>query len=157
MTEQVLFTCPRCSDVLDRVTASGIEVDVCSSCAGVWLDKGELGALKISASVFEMLRLKPKGRRRAPPSSPAVTLSCPACPGTLSAFPLKDLAIDICDSCQGLWLDKGELDVALSARVLPVGQLEARLELVLNLARVGGNEHEPIGGRGHLDRQQDQP
>jgi Zn-finger nucleic acid-binding protein len=115
MTEQVLFTCPRCSDVLDRLSASGIEVDVCSSCAGIWLDKGELAVLKVSGSFFEMLRLKPAGRRKAPPSSAAVTLSCPACPGTLSAFPLVDVAIDICGSCQGLWLDKGELDVALKA------------------------------------------
>ena len=88
---------------------------MCAACGGVWLDKGELGELKVSASVMDMHRLKPRARRRAPPSSAAVNLRCPACTGTLSAFPLAAVAIDICESCQGLWLDTGELDVALRA------------------------------------------
>jgi Zn-finger nucleic acid-binding protein len=101
--------------VLDRLTASGIEVDVCASCAGVWLDKGELAVLKLTGTVSEMLRLKPAGEADAPASEAEGKLECPACSGALSILPVADVDIDICESCQGIWLDKGELDVALAA------------------------------------------
>ena len=38
--------CPRCSMTMDIEKADEIEVDVCLNCDGVWLDEGELDALK---------------------------------------------------------------------------------------------------------------
>jgi Zn-finger nucleic acid-binding protein len=38
--------CPRCGDAaLDERERSGMTVDVCPSCRGVWLDRGELEKL----------------------------------------------------------------------------------------------------------------
>ena len=34
--------CPNCGSALNIVTRQGIEIDVCPSCGGVWLDHGEL-------------------------------------------------------------------------------------------------------------------
>ena len=35
--------CPTCTDVtLSMTERNGIEIDYCSSCRGVWLDRGEL-------------------------------------------------------------------------------------------------------------------
>jgi Zn-finger nucleic acid-binding protein len=40
------MNCPRCqSAVLDERDRSGLTVDVCPSCRGVWLDRGELEKL----------------------------------------------------------------------------------------------------------------
>ncbi len=37
--------CPVCTTFLDEVTKSGILIDVCPKCKGVWLDRGELNQL----------------------------------------------------------------------------------------------------------------
>jgi Zn-finger nucleic acid-binding protein len=34
--------CPKCSGELKIAERSGIEIDYCSDCRGVWLDAGEL-------------------------------------------------------------------------------------------------------------------
>ncbi len=46
--------CPRCGGLMDLEYADDTEVDVCLECGGVWLDMGELAALRqISESGFE--------------------------------------------------------------------------------------------------------
>ena len=40
------LVCPRCGGLMDIETADDVEVDVCLTCHGVWLDAGELGDLK---------------------------------------------------------------------------------------------------------------
>jgi len=37
--------CPRCGGMMDAERPEGIEVDVCLTCHGIWLDAGELEAL----------------------------------------------------------------------------------------------------------------
>lgn len=40
------LVCPRCGGLMDIESADDIEVDVCLTCRGVWLDAGELEELK---------------------------------------------------------------------------------------------------------------
>lgn len=40
------LVCPRCGGLMDIETAEDIEVDVCLTCRGVWLDAGELEELR---------------------------------------------------------------------------------------------------------------
>ena len=37
--------CPKCDSTLEGVVADGVEIDVCNTCGGVWLDAGELEQL----------------------------------------------------------------------------------------------------------------
>jgi uncharacterized protein len=37
--------CPKCGQKLATETCGAVEIDVCPSCKGVWLDMGELGAI----------------------------------------------------------------------------------------------------------------
>jgi len=37
--------CPVCSTFMDEVSKTGILIDVCPKCRGVWLDRGELDLL----------------------------------------------------------------------------------------------------------------
>jgi Zn-finger nucleic acid-binding protein len=39
------MTCPNCGEALRERERSGIEIDVCPACRGVWLDRGELDKL----------------------------------------------------------------------------------------------------------------
>ncbi len=40
-----VLECPRCDGKLEGVINAGVEIDVCNTCGGVWLDAGELEQL----------------------------------------------------------------------------------------------------------------
>ncbi len=119
MSTDVLITCPKCSTVLDRQLVAQVEVDLCPSCGGIWLDRGELQRLHQSAQLADVDVLKRFAgeNRRVPPTSRAVKLPCPVCEGRLVALELGEVAIDVCDACRGIWLDRGELEPALAVLV----------------------------------------
>jgi hypothetical protein len=37
-------------------------------------------------------------------------LHCPKCPGLLETYTFKGFALDRCQNCGGIWMDKGELE-----------------------------------------------
>jgi Zn-finger nucleic acid-binding protein len=37
-------------------------------------------------------------------------VNCPMCPGKLESYKFIDFVLDRCDSCEGIWLEKGELE-----------------------------------------------
>ena len=41
--------CPKCGQTLSPEKCGSVEIDVCPSCKGVWLDMGELGTIVESA------------------------------------------------------------------------------------------------------------
>jgi len=45
------MNCPRCKNEMMEIMKHGVVIDVCSSCGGMWLDKGELA--KIAAQLRE--------------------------------------------------------------------------------------------------------
>jgi Zn-finger nucleic acid-binding protein len=66
--------CPKCGQNLATETCGAVEIDVCPSCKGVWLDMGELGEIVESAgkgSFFhKCLRVIRKERHASPHHSP---------------------------------------------------------------------------------------
>ena len=107
--------CPDCGIELKRVYAKSeygtvIELNQCPSCGGIWFDKWELYPLsKEDAKRIDELSLE-KLRRRTPVKQ-NVKL-CPRCKQKLEVFKdpnlPKDLEIERCLKCGGLWLNKGE-------------------------------------------------
>ncbi len=60
------MNCPRCQEVvLTERERDGLLVDVCATCRGVWLDRGELEKL-ISRATRELEELNPR-REDTPP------------------------------------------------------------------------------------------
>jgi Zn-finger nucleic acid-binding protein len=115
-SDDLLFTCPKCSSVLDRVDVRNVDVDVCPECGGLWLDRGELVKLKLTAAKdLDDLAERMAGDRKVPPTSSKVKLRCPACNGRLTPLEVPEADLDICETCCGLWLDRGELEPALEA------------------------------------------
>ena len=45
LREKALMRCPRCGERLKEKTSSGVTLDECPSCHGLWFDKGELEEL----------------------------------------------------------------------------------------------------------------
>ena len=42
-----LLLCPNCNTSMQNVNRSGVEIDMCPSCRGVWLDRGEAAGTRI--------------------------------------------------------------------------------------------------------------
>jgi Zn-finger nucleic acid-binding protein len=103
--------CPACGHDLMAATHSGVEIDECAKCLGIWLDHGELEALAemdnlprrlLSARIPGNISLRPDGTR-----------PCPRCARFLVGTTVKGVRLDLCSDCQGVWLDQGELNQIL--------------------------------------------
>jgi hypothetical protein len=58
--------CPNCKVSLVMTDRSGIEIDYCPSCRGVWLDRGELDKI-IERSMPEVRATPPNFQQQQPP------------------------------------------------------------------------------------------
>jgi len=87
----------------------GIELDVCDSCNGVWLDAGELTKLSELSKDEESRRSSwtiPTDQQ-----CPLTTLHCSRCSDTLLVeVIIKHHAFQGCRVCNGLFIDSGTLD-----------------------------------------------
>ena len=101
------INCPKCNTptAIFNLEAD-LNFDRCGKCKGMWMDKGELGRTSGCSNDFP----DPETVTRGLPS----TRKCPKCPGSpqMSEVFFKKpnkLLIDVCNSCEGLWLDSKEL------------------------------------------------
>lgn len=63
------FTCPVDGTKLVPMERSGIEIDHCPSCRGVWLDRGELDKI-IERSAISAAPVMPQQSQPAPQAAP---------------------------------------------------------------------------------------
>jgi Zn-dependent protease with chaperone function/Zn-finger nucleic acid-binding protein len=89
----------------------GVLVDVCKTCKGVWLDRGEVFLLSRKPQELETLLAVNTGG-----TTPSERL-CPRCRLNLQEGPFlrPDLRVDRCPECEGYWFDAGELAKAMEA------------------------------------------
>lgn len=102
--------CPKCKAELkasDLGEYGFVIIDVCPNCQGSWFDKGELDQLDESVWIdVEKIEFHDVETHHK-------DIKCPKCDvdlEPLSPIDAKELIVDRCPSCQGFWLDKGELD-----------------------------------------------
>ena len=109
------LTCVKCTSVLDKSRVGDVEVDLCPSCGGLWLDHGEIERIgRGQEGEVSKLRQALTGSPKPEPASETTT-HCPACPGSLKEVVLGPVHVDYCGKCHGVFLDKGELDQAMAA------------------------------------------
>lgn len=115
--------CPRCRTDLEiqhTGPRNAVEVEICPDNHGMWLDKGELDHLDESVwgnaeEDIEYVEVK----------SPSAAVDCPKCAtrmALLSPVDKRDLVIDYCPSCAGVWLDNGEIDGIREALDAQIGE-----------------------------------
>jgi Zn-finger nucleic acid-binding protein len=108
--------CLRCGDVDLELAVQGddadpVEIDVCPTCHGVWLDAKELSKLDDNFFVdVEEIEFKDVA-----PTESDVQLCCPRCAGApplrkVSPSQYQGVVVDTCPNCKGFWLDRGELE-----------------------------------------------
>jgi len=107
------MTCPRDGTHLaqQRYEAQ-VTVDVCPTCAGMWLDDGELEAIQESHERDYRRDLDTMADAVGPIADHAPGARCPKCNTPLEAREYahcSKIQIDVCPEGHGLWLDGGEL------------------------------------------------
>lgn len=102
--------CPACGSELVDDFVGFCTIDECRRCRGMWLDKGELDTL--TSRPLPARFLKPQVPNAAP-LRPEGTRPCPHCAETMQVNRIKGVNIDVCPTCQGIWLDQGELNKLL--------------------------------------------
>jgi membrane associated rhomboid family serine protease len=99
------LVCPKCYSDMGPVLHQGVTVDVCTRCKGLWLDPGELAALRGADQDVPAERIQ---ETHPDPTS----YICPRCEGGFETFEYvrgTGLYVDRCKNCHGIWLDAGEL------------------------------------------------
>ena len=113
------MNCPRCkTDSLKTEDYEGISIERCRSCSGTWLDNQELGKiLAIKEKTFSPEFIKSTIKSAFEGLSHAAVkteeLLCPSCNFALKAVNFhyaSGVIIDRCVICDGIWLDKDELE-----------------------------------------------
>ena len=108
------MNCPACDRTLESRTFGGIELDLCATgCGGVWFDQFEFMKFDESheEAGTELLELRGAETR---PTEADDSFSCPRCEADVVMrrrfFSTKrQVEIDECPACAGVWLDVGEL------------------------------------------------
>ena len=110
--------CPVDENVLEtQIYESDIEVDVCPSCNGMWLDKGELEKIEEvrEHDYTEELKRMPDYVGRAyemARQKGRAELCCPKCGDEMEKREYcycSQIIIDVCIHGHGIWLDNGEI------------------------------------------------
>ncbi len=100
--------CPRCfSELIPEKFRKGlwkVEIDKCKSCSGIYLDKGELMTLTGNRPLHH-LTTKHLG------VDSGSEILCPGCGSLMDDEHPGGVEIDVCLQCNGVWLDKKELDL----------------------------------------------
>jgi serine/threonine protein kinase len=136
----LLRDCPHCRGHLHPVIYSDVEVDVCPSCNGLWLDHGEEASLAQAGLGGDRWVRDLAGElgRRVEDTE----MRCPGCGELLITylFPqFEDLEVDLCELCGGLWLERGELaQVQRSRAAVVLRSLRRKRDNCSPAGRVGG-------------------
>ena len=80
-----------------------VEVDVCATCQGLFLDDGEIRTLTGNRRLHHILH------KRAFMDHDS-RLVCPNCHGVMEGENVGSVRVDVCLTCFGVWLDGGELE-----------------------------------------------
>ena len=106
--------CIKCEHVMNPKMVDDVEVDYCPSCRGLWLDRDEIRQLadKSDDELEELRELVQEGAP-AEPARSSVESPCPACGGKLTLAVFGSIYMEHCTACDGVYLDRGELDKAM--------------------------------------------
>ncbi len=105
------MNCPVCRIPMQQINISGVVIDECDTCHGLWFDSHELTRLdEISEGEGEDLERILSYQRANDARNEQ--LSCPRCTIKMQKrnyFYRSGINIDECYGCGGIWLDAGEL------------------------------------------------
>jgi uncharacterized protein len=102
--------CPKCRDVeMLPFAFQGVEVDRCTACDGVWLDKDELNQILEKKLGRQIEQVSFAQNPRSDDSAEAFCFKCNK--EMIALTGAADVRFEWCDGCEGMFFDKGEISV----------------------------------------------
>lgn len=140
LQETWAMNCPACDHVLSSRHLAGIPVDIChGGCGGLWFDAFELAKVDESHELTDEELLRPKFNLATQVGAGAKR-ACPLCADVrlLRHFfsPQRQVEIDTCPQCGGVWLDAGELQrIRAEKESLNATEERAQVQCFVELVR----------------------
>lgn len=112
-----MIECINGCGLMSQTFYEGVEIDICQSCAGVWLDAGEITSIVETRDrtwPVDVIRkvLSTTGKQGISLGEKNRNISCPKCRDNLPPVNYQNSSGIVVNSCQnghGMWLDAGEL------------------------------------------------
>ncbi len=105
--------CPVCRTQMDRIRYERVPVHNCGSCGGHWVEKPRLDLILARREVQMPEPVKQKMMEIAEESNTTQKLICLTCAKEMVKEQFKhwaEIQLDRCPKCNGIWLDRGELE-----------------------------------------------
>jgi Zn-finger nucleic acid-binding protein len=105
--------CPKCKTQLAPIGYEGVRIYNCDGCGGHWLSQARLDVILRRRELEMPEAVKQKMMDLADASNAVERLTCFTCGKPMIREPFKyweDIQIDRCAKCEGIWLDRGELE-----------------------------------------------
>lgn len=100
-TMETAPVCPRDQSTLIPLPGAAQGAS-CGACGGIHLRSGTVQAA-LEANGIDLAKTRNVYSLPAPPA-------CPSCAAGMKGLVLNGVEVDLCESCHGIWLDKGELE-----------------------------------------------
>ncbi len=105
MSDSRTKKCPQCQNEMGISVKVGVEIDFCTPCSVVWLDRGELNHICDRSSVVTQAMKQLMGS-----AAKKSSYSCPTCfDKKLSTATVVGASLSVCQGCQGLLLNAATL------------------------------------------------
>lgn len=106
--------CPACPEQsLTALRAGDLEIDTCPRCHGLWFDAEELRRSLPEVELAQRIIQQDTASAAGAPKVPSGQRACPRCQAPLRETPVGQVPVDYCPLCRGIWLDHGELKLAI--------------------------------------------
>jgi len=103
------MNCPNCAETLVEEEIKNQQIDRCPKCNGIYFDKGELESLVGLIKTYESIELEELDIDLVPQSEKERKLVCPRDGAPMIEQQILGVVFDQCTSCEGIWLDGGEI------------------------------------------------
>ncbi len=105
--------CPACNELMRKIHLAEVQLDECRFCDGLWFDRDE--PEKVAAyDVIGKHLLEPMSFDDSRKMVPEGKRSCPRCGnGRLVVYRHRDVPVEVCDQCRGMFLERYELQKLL--------------------------------------------
>ena len=106
------MNCPACKNPMVILELNQVEIDFCSACKGIWLDRGELDLIFSSSEKKEIAKLFSVKN-----NLDEIKRRCPVCKKKMDKVEFENtgIIIDRCSEDHGVWFDSGELKSILKS------------------------------------------
>ncbi len=129
------MNCPRCSKSMKELANNKIAIDICSNgCGGIWLDWQELKRLDEAHELDAdfLAQITTKNTKKV---DDKIRVTCPDCKDIIMMRRFesvkRQIEVDECPKCGGIWLDGGEL-MTIQSQFKTEADRNKATELIVN-------------------------